>query len=93
MNGYFIFKENNNIPYWIDRFRYENIPHNIAFKVFRKDNRITLRAKGYGEYGPGNYGNGEIIVILISINNESIKEGLIHEAEYNDRRLHHPSAY
>jgi len=69
----FIFPENNDIPWGQDFCCYRgDIPHNIKFELtdFINDERVTLRAKGYGVISRTEekaYGNGSICVEIKDI--------------------------
>jgi hypothetical protein len=73
LNKKFIFPEDNEIE-WSQDFCYyvADIPHNITFTLtdFINDERVVLRAKGYGLQGTddsANYGNGSIFSTLENI--------------------------
>lgn len=78
LNKYFKFKKNNKIPWSQDFCCYTaNAPHGIKFLLdkFINEERVTLKAFGYGELGKEKgYGNGAICVNIKDIIPYMVKE-------------------
>ena len=72
LNKYFIFPENNTLEWSQDFccFR-DQAPHDIKFQLYKfiNDDRVSLRAHGYGIIGgeKGSYGDGSICMEIKDI--------------------------